>query len=846
MVAQFKTIDLYPQVAAPIYSQHGGEKLPGATVSLTAAAGQIYFTTNGSDPLLPNGSLSPAATLYTGPITLASDTDLRARALAAGAWSALTQAAFTTRPPLRITEILYHASSDGTQDDDDFDFIELTNVGSVTIDLRGMSIAGGVAFDFDSGTVHSLGAGQAVVIVGNIAAFSSRNPAPEIIVAGEYSGRLNNMGEPIEVLGPLGQTIVRATYSDEWYSITDDEGFSLVPRNEKLVRTDWSDATLWRPSQFAGGSPGDRDHGVNPGDVVISEALTHSDGDQGDWIELQNTTSADINIGGWYLSEERENFTAYQIAPGTVLPAGGFLVFTQGTPDIAQRYGGTTGFALSKVGDTVYVTSSGRHGELGGYRIEQTFTYGFNSSSFVRHTNSTGQVDYVVSVVPTPGTANAQPTVDHIWDHGQLHLSPVISEIMYFPAPGGDEYIEIYNPHDSAVHLDVPFAPSWRFTEGIVFNFPDLVTLPAHRHLLVVPNEPAVFRDKYNVPAETQILGPYSGDLLNSGELLTVSRAAEPGAFVPYSTADQVHFNHPSAAWPSAAAGQGASLNRISYLDYGNDVLNWQAGVPTPGRPNVDVTSIARVVARQVFYNNSIFDGDNSAPNAADLNAIAWEKRALFTGQTASFANYTNYSKGINGVLVQIRHIANIAALDADDFVFRIGKSNAAATWPLAPPPSSITVEPGVTAADPDRVRIIWPDGAVRQTWLSITIKANETTGLESDDVFLFGNAIGETGNSVGQAIVDFADALGPRRLMNTSALVTHPYDFDRNGVVDAVDLAIVLAQATGPSGDLDGSGGVGTADVARFVQHLAIESRTHTRAIYPAITRLRCMTWRS
>ena len=62
----------------------------------------------------------------------------------------------------------------------------------------------------------------------------------------------------------------------------------------------------------------------------------------------------------------------------------------------------------------------------------------------------------------------------------------------------------------------------------------------------------------------------------------------------------------------------------------------------------------SRVLARHVFYNNSGFDGNDPSAGAADAAAIALDKTPLMPWQTATFANYTSYSKGINGIIVDI------------------------------------------------------------------------------------------------------------------------------------------------------------------------------------------------
>ena len=53
------------------------------------------------------------------------------------------------------------------------------------------------------------------------------------------------------------------------------------------------------------------------------------------------------------------------------------------------------------------------------------------------------------------------------------------------------------------------------------------------------------------------------------------------------------------------------------------------------------------VDGRLVFYNHSTWDGNDVLANANDDNAIAPEKSALLPGGTATFANYTSYSRGL-------------------------------------------------------------------------------------------------------------------------------------------------------------------------------------------------------
>ena len=198
----------------------------------------------------------------------------------------------------------------------------------------------------------------------------------------------------------------------------------------------------------------------------------------------------------------------------------------------------------------------------------------------------------------------------------------------------------------------------------------------------------------------------------------------------------------------------------------------------------------AAATGRYVFYNNSAFDGDDPAANSADDLGIATDKAPLLEGQTASFANYTSYSKGINGIMVDLPTLGGTPT--ATDFTFKVGNDSNPANWTYAPAPSTITVRNGDGDGGSDRVTILWPEGAIVNTWLEVTVKANATTGLASDDVFFFGNAPGETGNSATDAIVTPTDEIGvrnnPHSLSVNPAGIDDAYDFNRDRRVSPTD----------------------------------------------------------
>jgi len=155
-------------------------------------------------------------------------------------------------------------SQDGTNNDD-FEFIELKNIGDNTLDLTHVSFADGIVFDFNDSTITYIEPDQFVLVVSNRAAFESRyGQALSPIIAGEYSGRFANGGERVALVDYWDGTIAQFEYDDEgsWPDLADGQGHSLVPLASALVKQDdgsLSNAANWRASTNIGGSPGEDD-----------------------------------------------------------------------------------------------------------------------------------------------------------------------------------------------------------------------------------------------------------------------------------------------------------------------------------------------------------------------------------------------------------------------------------------------------------------------------------------------------------------------------------------------------------------------------------------------------------
>lgn len=202
------------------------------------------------------------------------------------------------------------------------------------------------------------------------------------------------------------------------------------------------------------------------------------------------------------------------------------------------------------------------------------------------------------------------------------------------------------------------------------------------------------------------------------------------------------------------------------------------------------------VVARHLFYNNSFFDGRSDAADPGDDGAIATDKEALLPGRAATLANVSNYSRGINGVMLDVTgERVNPAA---DDFRFEVTAPGASDGWAVAPAPASISRRAGAGVFGSDRITITWPDDAIVDRWLRVTWHA-AVIGLAADEVFTFGNLAGETGDEAGAARVGPADVMRARLHSRPSAPapLNSWFDFNRDGRINALDAAVARARAS-------------------------------------------------
>ncbi len=594
-ISQLQSAGLASQIEAPSFqingiSQVGGAIQAGDVLSINSS-GIVYYTLDGSDPRLAGGGVAPNALTDTSGVHLNATTNIRARVLSNGQWSAVQEATFTVSASvseLRISELHFNPAAPsaseiaaGFDDNDDFEFIEIFNPSATgSINLNGVSLSNGITFDFGD---FDLLSGERAVVVEDIEAFVMRY-GDNATVLGQWSGALSNGGETVTLRDSSLLEIMSVNYGDNdpWYQAADGNGFSLVlddPINTPV--DELGKHYSWRSSTFFGGTPGVAP--VARAGVVVNEVLAHTDALQSDSIELFNPTNNAINVGGWYLSNEGDDLFKYQIPAAMVIAAGGYLVFDESDFNVTVN-----GFALSgSEGDEVYL-SQAVTGTLVALQDSVEFGATFSGESLGRLPNGSGRLTRLAT--NSFGSFNEEAEVGPV----------VISEINYHPSDPSAaallidstlidndlEYIEIAN--STATPIDLT---NWRIRGEADFDFAAGTVIGPREAIVVVsfdpalePNKLAAFEAHYGISSgSTMIVGGLIGSQSNSSGRIALQQPDAPDELgnIPHVVVDEVVYDD-LAPFPNAD-GNGQSLQRDDLAASGSFATNWLANSPTPG-----------------------------------------------------------------------------------------------------------------------------------------------------------------------------------------------------------------------------------------------------------------------
>ncbi|MEC8941344.1 MAG: lamin tail domain-containing protein, partial [Verrucomicrobiota bacterium] len=336
------------------------------------------------------------------------------------------------------------------------------------------------------------------------------------------------------------------------------EDSSLVPVVQPGKDLYLDSGSNWRASSEFHGSPG-RDGAGPDNRVVFNEILSNSDPPEVDVFELFNTQGGDLDIGGWFVSDDAGEFKKYRIADNTVLPAGGLLTFDASEFNNVANAESLVPFALSgSKGDDLYLLEPDATGNLLRFIDRVEFGAAAAGESFGRWPDGSSGELY-------PMTSQTFGLLNESGGNAVRVGSLVIAEIHYNPdgADEGLEFITICNAGEMAENL-----ANWKLRGEVDFDFSAATSLGAGAFLVLVDFDPtdavalSGFQSEYGLDPLVPVLGPWTNDgavptRLNDGggsvRLLRPDALVVPGdgspAFYPMLIEDLVNYDD-VPPWP--------------------------------------------------------------------------------------------------------------------------------------------------------------------------------------------------------------------------------------------------------------------------------------------------------
>jgi hypothetical protein len=385
---------------------NGGERLRLLPPDSTNAFGEVRYLdrspwpTN-ADGFGPSLQLLDPAQDTRRPANWAATATNAANRVTPGAVNA-TRTTLATFPGAWINEVFPQPANGIVDNAGDADpFVELHNPTAVTADLSGLWLSDSLSnlsrWAFPAGTQIAPG--------GFLRVWLDNEPS-ETGTGHLHAGfRIPNGSGLVALSRAQGSPVAPAVLDwIEYNTLQPGRGFGSIPDGNPFTRR-----PLYIPT------PGANNNAFVPAiEVVINEFMAQNttgitdpaDGDFDDWIELYNPGVIPADLSGYFLTDNLTNKTTSILPPGTLVPAGGFLlVWADNEPqqtDVAKgRFHAR--FNLSRSGE-----------QLGLYAPDGTlvdgYTFGEQSANVSMGRYPDGQDgDWTSLQSPTPEALNFVP-----------------------------------------------------------------------------------------------------------------------------------------------------------------------------------------------------------------------------------------------------------------------------------------------------------------------------------------------------------------------------------------------------------------------------------------------------
>ena len=460
----------YSTLDAPVFNHQGGSVANGFEVIITNpnSAGDIYFTTDGTDPRNTDGSLSASAQLYTTPILVDGTLSLQARAKNNNEWSPLNAAEYASLS-LFVNEFLASNDTGITDEAGEFeDWIEIYNAGEQPADIGGMYITDDLS-DRTKWQIPTTDPNATTIPAGgHLLLWADNTPEAGIL---HVNVKLGSGGEAVG-LSHLSNGVVEILDSITFGPQTTDISYGRFPDGNPLFR------------EFETPTPGAPNELPFTGSLFINEFLASNDsgitdeaGDFEDWIEVYNASDEAVDIGGMYITDDLSNPTLWQIPAtdptSTTIPAKGYLVLWADKDTLAGPL--HVNIKLGSGGEQIGLV------ELIGADIGflDSLTFGPQQGDVSQGRFPDGSETIVDFYEPTPGSTNVISFVANLWIN---EVQPQNTSTIADEFGENDGWIEIYNNNNEAIDIgglylsnDLANLPLWQ----IPADQPGLTTIPS-------------------------------------------------------------------------------------------------------------------------------------------------------------------------------------------------------------------------------------------------------------------------------------------------------------------------------------------------------------------------------
>ncbi|TVR42417.1 MAG: hypothetical protein EA392_00330 [Cryomorphaceae bacterium] len=158
---------------------------------------------------------------------------------------------------------------------------------------------------------------------------------------------------------------------------------------------------------------------INEFMAINSETIADETGSYEDWFEIYNPNDFDVDIAGYYITDNLNNVFKHKMAygaPETIIPANGFLLlWASGNPETGVLH---VDWSLSGSGEDLGIFFPD------GETAIDTYTFGQQSADISEGRATDGAADWVFFETPTPGASNNITSIRAIQSPG-IHVFPV-------------------------------------------------------------------------------------------------------------------------------------------------------------------------------------------------------------------------------------------------------------------------------------------------------------------------------------------------------------------------------------------------------------------------------------